>query len=65
MPCWKLTRGRPLTLMKMMIDDEPVIRCQRCQGDGGSSYRGWQILCSKCVAVEEEDWWEDEGTSVW
>ena len=40
-------------------DSYVVIRCQRCNAEGGMATYGWAILCSQCKSLDDQDWWED------
>lgn len=33
--------------------EDPDIRCQRCNEVGAVAYRGWGVLCQKCIDAEE------------
>jgi len=41
-----------------MTDEEPLVYCDRCKGPGGVAYRGWQLLCRECAAVEESEFFD-------
>lgn len=32
--------------------DDPEIYCHRCDRPGGIAFRGWQILCQRCIDKE-------------
>lgn len=32
--------------------DDPIVYCQRCGGPYAYAFRGWQILCQRCIDKE-------------
>ena len=43
-----------------MIEEEPLIYCERCKGPGGQAYQGWQLVCADC-ARKDMDWYDDSS----
>lgn len=44
----------------MMMNEDPIVACERCKGPDGRVYRGWQLLCQDCAASDDE-WFYDRG----
>jgi len=42
----------------MLTSDDPEIYCQRCLRPGGTAFRGWQILCQRCINSETDEWFD-------
>ena len=41
--------------------EDPDIQCQRCKNYGAVAYRGWEVLCQKCIDAEESFYYEDKN----
>ena len=39
--------------------DDPDIRCQSCARYGAKAFRGWQLLCQKCINAEIGEYFDD------
>lgn len=44
-----------------MTNDEPTVYCQRCLSPGGIAFRGWQILCARCIDSELSEWFDQDA----
>ena len=38
--------------------DDPTVYCQRCHSPYGQAFRGWLILCQRCIDKEIGEYFE-------
>jgi len=46
------TREGSVSVAATTMFDDPTIYCQRCNSPYGIAFRGWLILCQRCIDKE-------------
>jgi hypothetical protein len=46
------TREESVSVAATHTFDDPTIYCQRCNSPYGIAFRGWLILCQRCIDKE-------------